>query len=119
MTELKVTKEKVLIAAEKCPSAKEVLKELFPEVFVKKFKQWDLILREEGNCRLENLYIYNNGKFCSPERRNFVYEKDFDKVFTENYKIIGNLDDDSSIEYIKTYIKTIILQSSVTLMTIV
>ena len=33
MEELKVTKEKVLAAAEKCPTAKEVLEELFPEAF--------------------------------------------------------------------------------------
>lgn len=31
--ELKITKETVLKAASKCPTAKEVLKELFPEVF--------------------------------------------------------------------------------------
>ena len=32
-TELKITSEKVLSAANKCPQAKEVLKEMFPEVF--------------------------------------------------------------------------------------
>lgn len=31
--ELKITKEKVLAAAEKCSTAKEVLKEMFPDVF--------------------------------------------------------------------------------------
>lgn len=31
--ELKITKEKVLAGAEKCPQAKQVLKEMFPEVF--------------------------------------------------------------------------------------
>lgn len=33
MDELKITKEKVLAAAAKCSTAKEVLKEMFPEVF--------------------------------------------------------------------------------------
>ena len=32
-TELKITPDKVLSAAEKCPQAKAVLKEMFPEVF--------------------------------------------------------------------------------------
>jgi len=32
-TELKITPDKVLSAAKKCPQAKEVLKEMFPEVF--------------------------------------------------------------------------------------
>jgi len=31
--ELKITKEKVIAAANKCSAAKEVLKEMFPEVF--------------------------------------------------------------------------------------
>lgn len=35
MKELKVSEENVLKAADKCPQAKEVLKELFPEVFDK------------------------------------------------------------------------------------
>ena len=34
MTELKIKKERVLAAAEKCPDAKEVLTELFPDVFL-------------------------------------------------------------------------------------
>ena len=33
MSELKITKDRVLAAAEKCPQAKETLKELFPDVF--------------------------------------------------------------------------------------
>lgn len=32
-TELKITKERVLKAAEKCSTAKDTLKELFPEAF--------------------------------------------------------------------------------------
>jgi hypothetical protein len=35
MKELKISEENLLKAAEKCPQAKEVLKELFPEVFDK------------------------------------------------------------------------------------
>lgn len=35
MSELKITKEKVLEAAAKCPTAKETLKTLFPEFFEK------------------------------------------------------------------------------------
>ena len=33
MKELKITEDKVLRASETCPDAKQVLKELFPEVF--------------------------------------------------------------------------------------
>jgi hypothetical protein len=33
MTELKITKERILEAASKCSTAKETLKTLFPEVF--------------------------------------------------------------------------------------
>lgn len=36
MNELKVTADKVLEAAQKCPQAKEALKTLFPEVFIQK-----------------------------------------------------------------------------------
>lgn len=35
MEELKVTKERVLKASEKCETAREILKELFPDVFQK------------------------------------------------------------------------------------
>lgn len=38
MTELKITKEKVLAAAAKCSTAKETLKTLFPEAFDDGFK---------------------------------------------------------------------------------
>lgn len=38
---LEITKEKVLEAAEKCESAKETLKTLFPEVFEKTYKIGD------------------------------------------------------------------------------
>lgn len=38
--ELKITKERVLSAAGKCGTAKEVLKELFPEVFAVK-EEWE------------------------------------------------------------------------------
>ena len=41
MSELKITKERVLEAAESCGDAKEVLKKLFPEVFKEKSKYYD------------------------------------------------------------------------------
>ena len=38
MTELKITKEKVLKASEQCPDAKDVLETLFPDAFKKEWK---------------------------------------------------------------------------------
>jgi hypothetical protein len=46
--ELKITKEKVLEAAKKCASAKQVLSTLFPEVFEKKLYKCGTIF-VEGN----------------------------------------------------------------------
>jgi hypothetical protein len=52
MEELKVTKESVVRAAEKCPAAREVLKEMFPEVFQVP-SQIDLTkLTIDGHCNL-------------------------------------------------------------------
>ena len=39
--ELKVTEERVKAAAEKCGTAKEILKELFPEVFRESPPEWE------------------------------------------------------------------------------
>ena len=41
MEELKITKERVLAAAWDCPTAKEVLKKLFPEVFKESPPEWE------------------------------------------------------------------------------
>ena len=46
--ELKVTKEKVLAAASKCTTAKQVLQELFPEAFVT-YKRGDKFVDSWGN----------------------------------------------------------------------
>ena len=42
--ELKITKDRVLAAAEKCGTAKEILKELFPEAFR---NEWELVPVED------------------------------------------------------------------------
>lgn len=65
MSELKVSKEKVLEAASKCSNAKEILKTLFPEVFVED-KSVDLVkLRDSGSKESvpSILGIRNHGKW--------------------------------------------------------
>jgi hypothetical protein len=84
MEELKVTKEKVLKASKNCPQAKEVLKELFPEVFEEQFKDFDIC--KSGN----DLRLAWNGRFyssCGEDRASY------DEANFLNYKFIGNLED--------------------------
>jgi hypothetical protein len=53
--ELKVTKERVLKAANSCPTAKGVLEKLFPEAFVPNGSKWDIIIDGFRYC------IYGSG----------------------------------------------------------
>ena len=46
---LEITKEKVIKAADKCSTAKEVLKELFPEAFEEQYSPWQIILMDDGD----------------------------------------------------------------------
>jgi hypothetical protein len=53
--ELKITKEKVLSAAKKCSQAKEVLKEMFPEVF-----------EDDKFLNLDDSYFIDNMGYNAP-----------------------------------------------------
>ena len=63
--ELKITKERVLSAAEKCGIAEEILKELFPEVFNVSPPEWEDITKK---CRISNvgnsLYVHDGFYYC-------------------------------------------------------
>lgn len=60
MNELKITKEKVLEAAEKCSEAKKVLEALFPEAF-----DDGVVLKQQGydiaDVKTNNIVMYIRG----------------------------------------------------------
>jgi hypothetical protein len=60
MSELLVTKEKVLEAALKCEEAKKVLKTLFPEVFEQKWEVFipEVKVHKGGSSEKPYIYIY-------------------------------------------------------------
>jgi hypothetical protein len=100
--ELKVTKEKVLEAASKCSTAREVLKTLFPQAFAVEFNEtriyafvsggvvYKLHRREEdswGWVHMGDSRCFANGEFDSPQEaliavhrfpwKEFVRSRDF------------------------------------------
>ena len=62
MSELKITKERVLTAAEKCEDAKEVLQELFPDVFKGQWKditeeiEWKIVKDNATSVSKKNMH---------------------------------------------------------------
>jgi len=97
---LEITKERVLEAASKCSTAKQVLKTLFPEAFVEEiklsFKTKDILVSlkqqqksymiavdDNRNLRIVGLhsaYIWQDKKI-KIENSNFIKTKDIEMVF--------------------------------------
>jgi hypothetical protein len=65
MTELKITKERILEAASKCSTAKETLKTLFPEAFESKWS------REYREILCNGKRVLDIGHYSQP----ILYEK--------------------------------------------
>ena len=61
--ELKVTKEKVLAAASKCTTAKQVLQEMFPEAFDNSVDLSDYELDSKTMIDVRTVYEYANKSF--------------------------------------------------------
>jgi len=83
-TELKITPDKVLSAAEKCPQAKAVLKEMFPEVF-ESDKSIDLSFLEGFDYRFMELRKgwnseYNEKSFWLSPNYNWELKADRDGI---------------------------------------
>lgn len=78
MGELKITKEKVLEAAAKCSTAKEVLSTIFPEIFVqdKSVKVYRELKDNEELicCRLSG--EYEEKAFCLEDEYNWEIKRD-------------------------------------------
>jgi len=98
-TELKITKERVLSAVEKCPTVKETLKELFPEVFEKQYKDYDLLFYKDTRG-INYIRIIKGNK---------IYNLDNDIVGElskniPNYTHVGNLFEYDGAEKLKKLI---------------
>lgn len=96
--ELKITKEKVLEAAEKCSTAKQTLKILFPEAFIEdvvmSFQKGDVLLSKKNNKQyliaidsdknirivgLHSSYIWQDFKIKSVEH--FITARELKLIF--------------------------------------
>jgi mRNA-degrading endonuclease HigB of HigAB toxin-antitoxin module len=78
MNELKITKEKVIDAANKCSSAKEVLKTLFPEVFKTEFDKNKIYAVKDCYNTIHKLHcIKDNWAFISLDNSCNISYRDF------------------------------------------
>lgn len=80
MEELKITKERVLSAAGKCGTAKEVLKELFPEAFVVKEKWEDVTEKVTLGSWMTNEYGQSVGVWFEGDCPFLVCDNDQSKA---------------------------------------
>ena len=110
MKKLEITAEKIKAGAEKCPKAKKVLKEIFPEVF-EDDKYFELNkLETNGYCNRVNYNIFTY-KSC----KNIGLDESFIQIRKEgkfknialyldnnyNWKIINRNNVKSNIKFIK------------------
>lgn len=89
--ELEITKDKVLKASEKCPQAKEVLKELFSEAFEEKWrdisKETEWWLREDGVLEIKHDGICR-GHHCIGREFYWVDDEYKEEIEGRNLRIL-------------------------------
>lgn len=79
MEELKISREKVIEAAGKCSTAKEILKTLFPEVFESKFDKHKIYAITDNYNNVHKLHcIKGNWAFISLDNSCNISYREFD-----------------------------------------
>lgn len=85
--ELKITKERVIAAANKCRTAKDVLKELFPDVFGKvDFAAGNIVENRAGDTRI---IIFSDGKYYAYALRDGSFATDETGFDDNGYRLVA------------------------------
>lgn len=86
MNELKITSDRVIKAAESCPTAKKILTELFPEAFPK-----PLVIPKPGE-----IWIHNNPNNATREGKRLIISKEPASF----YNFTGPMQEEAAIMFI-------------------